>query len=89
MALEPAASIIKRLDGASHVAKALGVSYSQVCKWTWSKARGGTGGLIPQRHHLPVLDLARRLDRPLTAADFLPSSPIVPTPSPDLARATQ
>jgi hypothetical protein len=73
MSLDPALSIIAQLGGATNVSKALGVSYSQVRKWTWSKERGGTGGLIPQRHHIPVLDLARALNKPLVASDFLPS----------------
>jgi hypothetical protein len=73
MSLDPALSIIAKLGGAANVSKALGVSYSQVRKWTWSKERGGTGGLIPQRHHLAVLDLAIRMNKPLVASDFLPA----------------
>jgi len=74
MSLEPAHSIIDSLGGSAEVCRALGVSYSQVRKWTWSKQRGGTGGLIPQRWHVAVLDLARRKDVPMTASAFLPVS---------------
>jgi len=72
MSLQPAMSIIDSLGGAAELSKGLGVSYSQVRKWTWSRQRGGTGGLIPQRHHVAVLNLARQKCVPLTAADFLP-----------------
>lgn len=72
MSLQPAMSIIDSLGGAAELSKGLGISYCQVRKWTWSKQRGGTGGLIPQRHHLAVLNIARQKCVPLTAADFLP-----------------
>ena len=55
------------------MARALKVARPTVWKWTQPKGKsGGTGGLIPQRHHIPLLDLARAKDVPLTAADFLP-----------------
>ncbi len=88
MSLQPAHGIIGNLGGASKVAAALDVSYSQVRKWTWSKARGGTGGIIPQRHHVPILDLARRLDVPMTAADFLPVAHAAPCLAAEPARAS-
>jgi len=72
MRCEPAHTIIAKLGGISAVSRATGVHRQGVWKWTQAKDKGGTGGTIPQRHHLTLLDLARSQDVPLTAADFLP-----------------
>lgn len=75
MRIDPAHTIIEKLGGVGIVASTLGVNRQAVWKWTQPKNKsGGTGGLIPQRHHLPLLDLARSRDISLTAAEFLPSS---------------
>lgn len=71
MTCEPATSVIKKLGKIRRVSLALGVARQGVWKWTQPKPKG-TGGTIPQRHHLAILDLARALDVPLTAADLLP-----------------
>jgi hypothetical protein len=70
--LEPAYSIVTRLGGASAVAPVCNVHVTRVYSWMRERENGGTNGLIPQRHHLALLDLARASDVPLTAADFLP-----------------
>lgn len=72
--LEPAAGIIERLGGATKVAAVTGAHRSRVSSWRRPKAVGGTGGLIPQRHHVTLLDFARRETIPLRAEDFLASS---------------
>jgi hypothetical protein len=72
MKLEPAKSIITRLGGAKQVADTTGAHITRVYKWAQPRDVGGTGGLIPQRYHLVLLDLAARKDVPLTAGDFLP-----------------
>ncbi len=71
---DPAARIIEALGGVDAVATALDIHKSRVFRWRIEKSArtGGTGGLIPQRHHVSILDLARTKDVPLTAADFLP-----------------
>jgi hypothetical protein len=70
--LEPAHSIIKDLGGIAAVARATGLHFTQVWRWTQAKLRGGTGGTIPQKHHLALLDMARAKGVRLSAADFLP-----------------
>lgn len=72
--MEPANSIITRLGGTAAVQKATSISRYRVWRWTQPREKGGTGGLIPQRHHVALLDYARATDVPLTAADFLPVS---------------
>ena len=67
--MEPAASIIERFGGPTKVAALLGVHRTRV--HNWKATRGGTGGLIPQRYHVRLLEEARRAGIPLTANDFL------------------
>lgn len=71
MKLEPAYTIVQRLGGVEAVMKATGASRTRVYGWMQPKP-GGTGGLIPQRHHLALLDFASSIGAPLTADDFLP-----------------
>lgn len=73
MKLEPASSIVSRFGGVKRTSEAAGVYRTRVYAWMLPKEKGGTGGTIPQRHHVPLLDAARAADIPLTAADFLPS----------------
>lgn len=70
--LEPASNIIHRLGGVAIISATCGVHRTRVYGWMRSKEVGGTGGTIPQKYHLRLLDLARETDVPLTAADFLP-----------------
>jgi len=70
--LDPAATIIDRLGGTAAVAKRLGKDRSTVCQWRVPRARGGTDGLIPQKHHPEILEFAAELKVRLRAADFLP-----------------
>jgi hypothetical protein len=70
--MEPARSIIGKLGGAAAVALLCGTALSAPYRWQSSRARGGTGGLIPQRHHRVLIDFARANHIPLTAEEFLP-----------------
>lgn len=78
--LEPAFSIVNRLGGVAKISATCGVHRTRVYGWMRAKGAGGTGGTIPQKHHLQLLDLARRSDVPLTAADFLPRKQAEPAP---------
>lgn len=69
--LDPAAEVIRRLGGFTKVARVVGRHVTQVYRWT-QPAPKGTGGTIPQKHHVALLDHARSIDVPLTAAEFLP-----------------
>jgi hypothetical protein len=69
--MEPADSIISRLGGVGAVAKATGVHRTRVSNWKRPREKGGTGGVIPQKHHRTLLDYALSQDVVLRAEDFL------------------
>jgi hypothetical protein len=68
----PAAVVIARLGGEAMVSAITGTAYTAPYRWQAPRAKGGTGGLIPQRHHRRLIDYARAKGIPLTAEDFLP-----------------
>jgi hypothetical protein len=70
--MEPAASIIRKLGGEKFAATVLGTAYTAPSRWQHPRQKGGTGGLIPQRHHLALLAHARQRQVRLSAEDFLP-----------------
>lgn len=70
--LEPASSIIAALGGPSKVAAVVGVHPTRVSNWKRARASGGTGGTIPQAHHLAVLRLAKERGVEIGADDLLP-----------------
>lgn len=69
--MEPAHSIIQRLGGPAAVSARLGTSYTAPYRWQHPLEKGGTGGLIPQKHHRSLLALAAELGVELSADDFL------------------
>ncbi len=70
--MEPAHSIIVKLGGPSVVASVVGVHRTRVSNWRRPREKGGTGGTIPQGHHLNLIDYAASIGITLTAQDFLP-----------------
>lgn len=68
--LEPAHSVIQTFGGFEAVAKITGKHISRVYRWTYSKARGGTDGFIPQTEAAKLLAQARKLKLPITEASF-------------------
>lgn len=75
--MEPANSIISlfgenETESVAAVTQVCSVHRQSVYRWRWSKARGGTDGLIPQRYHMALLDAARERGIPLKAEHFLP-----------------
>lgn len=69
--LDPARTVVERFGGIAETAEAVGIHYSGVSKWMKPVERGGRGGFIPRRHHLPLLAAARELGIPLTPADII------------------
>lgn len=69
---QPAASIINSLGGPAIVAGVTGVHRTVVWKWRTPRDRGGTGGLIPQKHIPVLLAYATKIEVKLSASDFLP-----------------
>lgn len=70
--MDPASKIIKDLGGPTKVRELTGTSIMAPYRWQHSKAKGGTGGLIPQRYHRTLLDYAEQNQIELRAEDFLP-----------------
>ncbi len=81
--MEPAATVIDRLGGPKVVSEITGAAYTAPYRWQYPRDKGGTGGLIPQKHHLTLLSYAQENGIPLSASDFLPaaSTPSAPPPS--------
>jgi hypothetical protein len=71
--MDPATSIIKKLGGEALVSKITGTAFTAPYRWQQEKSKGGTGGLIPQRHHRSLLDYAHQNDIPFVAEEFLPA----------------
>jgi hypothetical protein len=74
----PASRVIARLGGEAMVSAVTGTAYTAPYRWQAPRAKGGTGGLIPQRHHRRLLDYARSKGIPLTAEEFLPTDSTTP-----------
>lgn len=68
----PAEIVIARFGSAQRVAEALGVHVSRVHRWTYPRERGGSDGIIPSRHHRPLLDAAKAAGIKLKADDLIP-----------------
>jgi hypothetical protein len=65
---EPAKSIIRHFGGVSAVASIVGKHPSRVYRWTYPlTVREGTGGLVPSKDQVLLLEYAR-----LNGVDFLP-----------------
>jgi len=67
----PAARIIARF-GVAQIARWTGRDRSRVHAWTWTKARGGTGGVIPHSVRRAIIEGAAQLGEELGYADFEP-----------------
>ena len=65
-----AARVIQKCGGHKMVAKWLGLSLTRIYCFTYSKAKGGTGGLIPAEHQRTLLNKAKKHGVDLTPADF-------------------
>lgn len=73
-----AARVIKKVGGVPRVAKICGRSEFSVYKWKWSKAKGGTGGLIPSDSAQKLMLAAARGEVDLVAEDFFQVQPAAP-----------
>lgn len=69
---EPAKSIVARFGGEAKIAEVLGISPTLPYGWQYAREKKGTGGTIPQRYHIALLDYAEANGISLSPADFLP-----------------
>ena len=68
----PANRILKKLNmTAANLADKLKVDRSTVSRWTYPPDRGGTGGIIPQRHHREIITLAKSVGVDMELDDFV------------------
>ena len=67
----PAKHVIDKCGGHKAVAEMTGTSLTNVYRWTYPKANGGTGGLIPAKYQGPLLTAAKKGGIDLSAADFI------------------
>lgn len=72
--MEPAHTIIEKLGGEAAVSAATGTSYTAPYRWQHPREKGGTGGVIPQKHIPALLRLAVEQGIDLSPADFFPLS---------------
>lgn len=71
--MEPAQTIIRKLGGEAVVSEITGTAYTAPYRWQHSRERGGTGGLIPQKHHPRLLAFAMAKGIALSPSEFLPA----------------
>ena len=69
--MDSVATIIKKLGGEAKVADLTDTALTAPYRWQREKAKGGTGGLIPQAHHRTLLDYADAHGISLLAEEFL------------------
>jgi len=67
--LNPGRVVLSEL-GMTAAANACGVRPTTVWRWAQESGRG-TGGNVPSRYHLPLLNLARESGKVLTADDLV------------------
>lgn len=58
--LSPAREVVAKLGGVRALARALQINPSAVSRWMMPGVKGGTGGLIPQRHWPAILKHAKK-----------------------------
>jgi hypothetical protein len=69
--MSPAELIIKEFRGVRPLARKLGINPSTVCRWSKPNAEGGTGGNIPQRYFVPLLEIAKHEGRAISLNDLV------------------
>lgn len=75
--MKPAQAIIEKIGGIDKAVEITGVHRTRVYAWQKEAERGGTGGIIPQKHHVAILNYARENGIELSADEFLPQSEAV------------
>ena len=71
--MEPANTIIELCGGFKAVSAITGRDETRVRRWTYSKERGGSGGLIPSDMQQVLMRAARAKGLPLAPEHFFPA----------------
>lgn len=66
--------VIEKFGGEAQVALALGLAPSTVYRWNYSKARGGSDGVIPSVRLRQLLAVAQKKGITITAQDLYPTA---------------
>lgn len=72
--MEPALHIIAMFGGAEAVAEITGVTNDAVYRWTYPRDKRGSDGFIPAKHHMTLVDAAKKKKLPLRLESFYPSA---------------
>jgi hypothetical protein len=73
--LEPARTVIEKLGGYERVAAIVGRHPTRVYRWMRPVSAGGTGGLVPAKYQVVLMDYARDHGICLKATDFFCQRP--------------
>lgn len=65
-----AKAVIEKCGGVRAVSAITGLSESSIYKWTYSAQKGGTGGLVPSRAQVALIEAAKRGEVDLKPEDF-------------------
>jgi hypothetical protein len=68
--LEPAHTVIAKAGGVDAVAAITGKHVSRIYRWTYPRAKGGTGGVVPHEDATKILRYAAEHDLPISPQDF-------------------
>ena len=74
--------VVDHFGGEKPLASALGVSVATPYSWRYDRSAGGGAGLVPAKHHQPLLDISVAIGKPLPLTVFFDSVPA------EVARAT-
>ncbi len=66
-----AGRVIEKFGGREEFANVLGITIVSVYRMTYPRSRGGTGGLIPSKHHAKLFKAAQDRGIDLKADDLI------------------
>jgi len=69
--MKPAPLVIQRFGGVRPLARVLGIDHSSVSRWQKPKTQRGTGGLVPSRYHMTLLQVAETSGVQLNALELV------------------
>lgn len=68
----PATKVVQLFGGPKAVADILGISTTQVYRWSHPKEKQGADGQVPHKHHQALLIAAEERGITLTPQDLMP-----------------
>lgn len=87
--MDPAQTIIQLFGGEAAISRITGAAPSAPYRWKASRERGGTGGTIPQRYHLALVEHAKANNIRLRPEHFLGLNLPKPAKPPSLSVAAE